>query len=62
MLKIAIIFISLVLNAQILAQTTGKVYDLITGEPLIGVMISNNAGEIVSITDPEGLFWRYPNN
>lgn len=56
MLKIAIIFISLVLNAQILAQTTGKVYDLITGEPLIGVMISNNAGEIVSITDPEGLF------
>lgn len=51
-------FILILLTASIhaLGQSKGKVFDLTSGNPVIGVVLINEEGEIATITDRGGLF------
>ncbi|TVR89293.1 MAG: hypothetical protein EA411_02860 [Saprospirales bacterium] len=50
------ILLSLTVTFNAVSQISGKVFDQKTGNPLYGVVLTSEEGEIVSITDRDGLF------
>lgn len=51
------ILLLLPLSFNAIGQVTGKVFDQKTGNPIYGVVVTNEEGEFVSFSDREGMFF-----